>query len=470
MVDELHAAGVKVLLPYNPWDHGTRRGECDDACLLDTLIKDVNADGFNGDTMGSIPQEFYTESLNLSHPIALEPEGGGGGATIAWDTMGWGYWGYAQVVAVDRWKWLDPRRLTNICERWSKDHTNALQYALFNGDGFESWENVWGTWNGITPRDAEATRRVGSLLRFLGGRGYLQSQGWVPHTMTLAPGKLFASLWPLKDGTAAWTIVNRDAAASNHTGPAVSTRTLPKGYATHDARGAPLHFYDLYHGVEVKPDGAGAISVSVEAGGFGAVLATAATPSTDAGLAALMKTMAAMTSTALASYTPVWTFLQQQKVPIARTTPWATTPPGMAMIPGGQYRFEVKGVMIEGADSSLYNNVYGVDVQQPFEPHPRRFHVQIVNMSPFLMDKQPVTQADYAKFLDANPAALPSDTWHYLKNWDWANPAKPAPHPGNMSVPVTYVGIAEARAYCAWANKRLPGEIEWQCVQKAAAN
>ena len=38
--------------------------------------------------------------------------------------------------------------MTNICERWSKNHTNALQYALFNGDGFESWENVWGTWNG----------------------------------------------------------------------------------------------------------------------------------------------------------------------------------------------------------------------------------------------------------------------------------------------------------------------------------
>ena len=24
-VDELHAAGVKVLIPYNPWDIGTRR-------------------------------------------------------------------------------------------------------------------------------------------------------------------------------------------------------------------------------------------------------------------------------------------------------------------------------------------------------------------------------------------------------------------------------------------------------------
>ena len=56
--------------------------------------------------------------------------------------MGWGYWKYPPVPMVDSWKWFDPRRMTNICERWSKDHTNALQYALFNGDGFESWENV----------------------------------------------------------------------------------------------------------------------------------------------------------------------------------------------------------------------------------------------------------------------------------------------------------------------------------------
>ena len=52
------------------------------------------------------------------------------------------YWKYPYVPMVDSWKWLDPRRMTNVCERWSKNHTNALQYALFNGDGFESWENV----------------------------------------------------------------------------------------------------------------------------------------------------------------------------------------------------------------------------------------------------------------------------------------------------------------------------------------
>ena len=72
--------------------------------------------------------------------------------------------------------------MTNVCERWSQDHTNALQGAWFNGVGFETWENVWGTWNGMTERDCEQTRRLRVLMRFLGGRGYLQSQGWLPHS------------------------------------------------------------------------------------------------------------------------------------------------------------------------------------------------------------------------------------------------------------------------------------------------
>ena len=55
--------------------------------------------------------------------------------------QGWGYWKYPDIPNIDTWKWLDSRRMTNVCERWALDHTNALQGAWFNGVGFETWEN-----------------------------------------------------------------------------------------------------------------------------------------------------------------------------------------------------------------------------------------------------------------------------------------------------------------------------------------
>ena len=40
---ELHAAGVKVLWPYNPWDTGTRREPKDDAATFAELLKQTGA-------------------------------------------------------------------------------------------------------------------------------------------------------------------------------------------------------------------------------------------------------------------------------------------------------------------------------------------------------------------------------------------------------------------------------------------
>ena len=57
--------------------------------------------------------------------------------------------------------------------------------------------------------------------------------------------------------------------------------------------------------------------------------------------------------------------------------------------------------------------------------------------------------------------ALPADRYHYLQNWDWSG-AVPKPGPGNETLPVTYIGFAEAKAYCASLGKRLPSSVEWQ--------
>ena len=89
---------------------------------------------------------------------------------------------------------------------------------------------VWGTWNGITERDGAQTKRLRPLMRFLGGRGYLQSQGWLPHSGTTHPA-LFASYWPLTEGgkttSAAWTVVSRGKAQSAHGSPKPALSNVP---------------------------------------------------------------------------------------------------------------------------------------------------------------------------------------------------------------------------------------------------
>ena len=97
--------------------------------------------------------------------------------------------------------------MVNISDRWKRDKTDDLQFAFFNGVGWESWENIWGIWNGITPRDAEATRRIATIER---GVGAISDQHRIgSRCAPMLRYGIFASRWPLGDQTV-WTIVNRN--------------------------------------------------------------------------------------------------------------------------------------------------------------------------------------------------------------------------------------------------------------------
>ena len=185
-----------------------------DAEALSKELAETGADGINGDTLEGVPYTFRKASDDLHHPLALEPElGPASDEMLNWNNMTWGYWRYGFVPTVSRYKWLEPRHMVNISNRWAHDHTDDLQFAFFNGIGFESWENVWGIWNGLTPRDAEALRRIALIERF--NKSLLVSQDWQPHVLMHQYG-VFASMWPTTAETL-WTIVNRNPYATDGT-------------------------------------------------------------------------------------------------------------------------------------------------------------------------------------------------------------------------------------------------------------
>ena len=79
-----------------------------------------------------------------------------------------------------------------------------------------------------------------------------------------------------------------------------------------------------------------------------------------------------------------------------------------------------------------------------------------MQVATFHIDRHPVTNAQFKAFVDATGYA-PRDALNFLR--DWRNGA---PQPGWENKPVTWVSLEDARAYAAWAGKRLPHGWEWQ--------
>jgi formylglycine-generating enzyme required for sulfatase activity len=438
VVADFHRRGVKVFFPVMPWDTGTRDEKLSLAEAAARDMKEIGADGINGDTLNGIGREYRDASDATGHVLALEPENKmDDPAVLAWNNMSWGYWTYwtNQVPLVSRYKWVEPRHMVNICERWARDRTNGLQAAFFNGVGYVPWENVWGIWNGLTPRDAHALRRIATIERAVAD--LLVSPDWQPHVAS-EQLRVHASLFPAA-GQRLWFLVNRG--PYNIDGIQLAVPAKPGE-----------RFYDLWHGVELRPEPADKsvrLAFEIEGGGFGAVLAVddAHRP---AYLDKLLAASALLAKTRLGSLSTKWKALPQQMVANAPTRPATNAPEGMIRIPGGRYRFKVSGVEIEGDDG------LGVNVQYPWEDLPRRHHDHAMEVKSFHIDRYPVTNAQFARFMTAS-RYQPADRYNFLKDW-----VDGAPRPGWANKPVTWVSLDDARAYATWAGKRLPREWEWQ--------
>ncbi len=72
--------------------------------------------------------------------------------------------------------------------------------------------------------------------------------------------------------------------------------------------------------------------------------------------------------------------------------------------------------------------------------------VHYIDLPSFYMDRYEISRRQFLKFLAATGSALPP-TWH---------------DEGNLDLPADLVSYRQAEAYCRWAGRRLPTELEWE--------
>jgi formylglycine-generating enzyme required for sulfatase activity len=121
---------------------------------------------------------------------------------------------------------------------------------------------------------------------------------------------------------------------------------------------------------------------------------------------------------------------------VERTKPAKTIPDGMVEIPEGKFE-------------------YHINSEDSFIKYPDFSDTQYVYTKKYYIDKYPVTNKQFYNFIKSTGYS-PKDTSNYLKHW--INNKYPF---NQESYPVVYVSLEDAKAYAAWAGKRLPTDKEW---------
>ncbi|SDU81533.1 SUMF1/EgtB/PvdO family nonheme iron enzyme [Jiangella alkaliphila] len=420
VVAAFQAAGVRVFVSYYPW-------EASAPASVVALVERLGADGVFLDSSKEGSAEVRAGLDALRPGLSMEGESRLPLARVHDHTMSWAQWfADSPVPGVLRGTWFERRHVLHHTRRWNHSHLEELQSAWLNGSGVLVWETVFGVWVGWSARDRSLLRSMRRVQREY--RAWLQSEDWTPladHPGGGAP--VYASRW-VHDGVALWTVVNRSDA--EWSGP----------WLVVDAPGA---FTELTTGAELSvgkdDDGRTVIGGRLPAGGVAAVLAA----SVAAGDTVV---------------DPDSTFPRR---PAARVRPAEaeadTVPPGMVRVDGGRYDLVVRYRVRE---TGLYDEAPYVD---EWKPLPRRLHAdgtahRRAELTPFGIGRTEVTNDEFAAFLAAT-GYRPVRPERFLAHWRDGEP--------RGADPVTYVDLADARAYAAWAGLRLPTEDEWQVAGEA---
>ncbi|MDX2109035.1 MAG: SUMF1/EgtB/PvdO family nonheme iron enzyme [Verrucomicrobiota bacterium] len=442
-VARFHARGVRVLVDHKPWVPGVPSGFGNVEDAFAGLVVDCDLDGVYLDCSDG-PSDYFRETMARvagpgkifisEAPASLDPFGSEIGC---WQQMS----DDSTAPGTYRNRWLDRNQIVCESRRYFHDPVRELQRGWMNGGGQVIWENVFGYWASYSARCRSWMRLLLPAQRYFAD--WFISGEWLPHVGGGTATGVYVSEWN-HGGTRLWTVVNRRG------------HTVEKGVLTLPAQPG-CQYVDVITGrpfeVLSEKDGKVTLGGRIERDGLAGVLAVKTiTPDLAAFLHAQFERFTQADWTA----EPWPNEHRKTELPhvlrSVQPAPTASLPTGMIRLPDysgwmlTRYRMRECGYIAGAVDEK--------HVYDAFEkPCP---YSRVVRIEKVAMDKFPVTNADFLRFIQAT-GYTPRDSRNFLKHWHQGQP-----EPGQELHPVVYVSLSDARAYAHWAGKRLPREEEWQ--------
>ncbi len=441
VVRRFQGQGVKVFIPYMPWDTGTRREGVSDEQALSQIIGAIEADGVFLDTMQQSPQSLRPTVDAVRKGVAFAPEGHPKIAEMEQCSGSWAQWLRPfPGIGVLHLKWIEPRHMQHQIRRWDKSHQNELAAAWINGSGVLVWENVFAFFNPFNAEDRATLRRMTPVLRAFAG---LLSEGeWLPYIPVSSKG-VAATCWK-DEKVRLWTIIKTDDAAPD--------------LARLDVEDKGQKFFDLWQGRPLEPQRVdGRVRLEIPLKRFGGVVALDDEAIDDSFLK-FMERQRKEAARPLPEDDPHVRALDvtEPKAPptVRQAAPVAE---GMLSVAGGKHEFTLRHMRRE---CGCYPDP-GTPLQRHYDflkcfPHDETMeHHVTTRVGSCAIDPRPVTNGQFEAFLKAT-GYEPDCPDRFLHHW--GGESCPA---ALRDEPVVYVDLDDARAYAAWAGRRLPTEWEW---------
>jgi len=475
---KLNQLGTQLFICYNPWDESTRDEK--HTVGMAEIIQQTGADGVVLDTRGESSQELQNAADSVRKGVIMYSEGMAVPKNMQGIVSGRVHNALYYAPMLNLNKFLKPEfAIFRVAELFKEPIRREYALSFFNGYGTEM--NIFAP--GKPPWAEEQYKFWGRTLRALRENTYnFVTDAYTPLVDTQKEN-IWVNKWPGEDKTI-YTIYS----------------LIPEGYQGPLFEVEPnqnYHFVDLWHHEELEPENIeGKWMVTATTSAFdqidlgtnneGAVDCIARLPLV---LQVNRVSDEVTINTTRGDTIKIWAGLPSyQKVPVTFTagrhqfrlhdffgryegkfvvqafedgqllderiiymkpgmprlksevekTPLAAKKPqGMVEVPAGSFTFTEK---------------HGDE----FIPYPDYKVGKTFELPSFWMDQFPVTNAQFAEFLQKSNYQ-PSDTVNFLKHWvDGEVPA------GKEQFPVVYVSWEDAKAYAVWAGKRLPTEVEWQ--------